>query len=179
MSNKKILIISILSMFTVILIVVGAILFSINRKQKMLIENVSIIKSDYAKFISNTSDSETIKTELNEKLTAFNNETYQEEHAEYQNILKKYDENIKYINKIVKDLEERCQYQYEDQMANLLCRGFDILYEESINSYITNISEYNDKITTYNETASKTYELHKLIYTNYIDYDNDGEYEGK
>jgi len=179
MSNKKILTISILSMFTVILIIVGLILFSVNRKQKMLIENVDIIKSNYAKFSSNTSDSEKIKEELTDKLTTFSNETYEEEHQEYQRILKEYDANIKYINEIVEDLEERCQYKYDDTITNLLCRGYDILYEESINSYITNVNEYNNKLTMYNDTADKKYNLHTLIYDKYIDYDKDGEYEGK
>lgn len=179
MSNKKILIISILSMFTVILIIVGMILFSVNKKQKMLIENVDIIKSDYAKFSSNTSDSEKIKEELTNKLTTFSNETYEEDHTEYQRILKEYDSNIKYINEIVEDLEEKCQYEYDDQMINLLCRGFDILYEESINAYITNVNEYNNKLSMYNDNRDKKYNLHTLIYDKYIDYDKDGEYEGK
>jgi hypothetical protein len=179
MNNKKVLIISILSVLTVLMIIVGLILFSINKKEQMLIDNVDIIKSNYAKFISNTADSDDIIKELEDLMKKFDNGTYEDEHDEFVKVLKKYDENIKYVESIVKDMESRCKYKYEDAVVTLLCKGYDIIYEETINLYISNINKYNNKLTTYNKTASKTYELHKLIYTNYIDYDNDGEYEGK
>ena len=61
----------------------------------------------------------------------------------------------------------------------MLCKGYDVIYEEAINSYITNINEYNDKVSKHNETATKRYDEHELVFTQYIDYDKDGQYEGK
>lgn len=179
MNNKRILTISILSMFTVIILTVAIILFSVNKREKMLTENMIMIKSNYANFSANISDNLEIRTELTNKITEFKAETYEEERGNFSDILNKYDKNIRYVDALVKDMESRCKYNYEDTTVKLLCRGYDALYEETINNYISSINAYNEKITKYNETAETKQELHTLIHKEYIDYDKDGEYEGK
>ena len=53
MSNKKTLIISILTMLSIVILVVGGILFALNNKEKTMQENMKMIKSDYANFSNN------------------------------------------------------------------------------------------------------------------------------
>ena len=179
MSNKKILIISIFSMFSVVMTIVAMIFFSINKSANAMTENIAMIKSNYANFSSNLSDTKEIKTNLLSKLSSFENGTYEEVHDNYVETLKEYDKNVKYIDSLVKDMEKRCKYKYEDITIQLLCKGYDALYEETINAYITNINNYNKKLTKYNETIEIPYKLHKPVYDKYIDYDKDGECEGK
>lgn len=179
MSNKKVLIVTTLSTLTILMLIIGGVLFSVNKQEKRLTENVGIIKSNYAKFTTNVTDNQEIKKELSDLMGDFNNETYKEKHEDYVKILNKYDNNIKYVDSIVKDMESRCKYKYEDAVVTLLCKGYDILYEETINTYITNVNKYNDKLSKYNEATGSKYKSHKLVYEKYIDYDKDGEYEGK
>ena len=179
MSNKKTLIISILAMLTIIILVIAIILFMVNKKEQTLQDNISMIKSNYANISHNMTDNDEIKKELLNQLETFNQETYPEEHGKFTSTLKKYDRNVKYVESLIKDMETRCGYKYDDITAKLLCQGYDTIYEETINSYIKIVNNYNDKLTKYNETVETPYKLHTPVYSDYIDYNKDGKFEGK
>lgn len=179
MSNKKILIISICSMLSVIMIIVGLIFFSINKRENTITENIAMIKSNFAIFSDKLRENNEITSSLLENVALFDKKTYEQEHENTTALLEQYDKNIKNIDFLVKDTKKRCEYKYEDITIQLFCKGYDAKYEETINGYIKNINNYNEKLTKYNETIDNPYELHKLVYDEYIDYDKDGKYEGK
>ena len=178
MSNKKTLIISILTMLSIVILVVGGILFALNNKEKTMQENMKMIKSDYANFSNNITDNEKIRKQLAEHISEFKNNTFKDEQGKYEETLKKYDKNIKYIDTLIKDLESRCKYEYEDKNTNILCKGFGGLYETTVNKYVAKVKAYNNLITQYNKTASSEESLYKAVYDNFIDYDKDGKYNG-
>jgi len=179
MSSKKTLIITILSTLTIIILIITIILFMVNKNERDMQENIRMIKSNYANISHNMTDNDEIKKDLLNQLSAFNNETYQEEHSKYKTTLKKYDRNVEYVEALIKDMEKRCKHNYDDITAKLLCQGYDTIYEETINSYIKVVNDYNSKLTKYNETAETPYKLHTPIYSDYIDYNKDGKFEGK
>lgn len=178
MSNKKTLIISIMVMLGIVILLVAIILFSFNNQEEELQENMQKIRSNYASFSTNITDNEQIRSELTSKLNEFNKISYEEEAGKFNDILKKYDKNIKYIDSVVEDMESRCKHKYEDLNTRILCKGYAGLYESTVNKYILKVKEYNDKVNAYNKKENKSYQLHKLVHENFIDYDEDGEYSG-
>lgn len=178
MNNKKTLIISILAMLTVLILVVAIIFFSLNNQEKTLRENMKMIKSNYANFSTNITDNEKIQQQLTDYIKDFNNKNYEDEQGHYVETLRKYDKNIKYIDSIIKDMESRCKHKYEDMNIKILCKGYDELYESTINEYVLKIKEYNDAVETYNKSKNTSHKTHTPLYDNLIDYNNDGKYNG-
>ena len=178
MSNKKTLIISIMVMLGIVILLVAIILFSFNNQEEELQKNMQMIRSNYASFSANITDNEQIRNELTSKIDEFDKTPYEEEIGKFQDILKKYDKNIKYLDSVVKDMESRCKHKYEDLNTRILCKGYDGLYESTVNKYVLKVKEYNDKVTAYNKKENKSYQLHKLVHEDFIDYVKDGEYSG-
>lgn len=178
MNNKKTLITSIMVIFGIVILLVAIILLSFNNREQQTQENMQKIRSNYASFSTNITDNEKIRKDLTEQIDNFDKVPYEDEIGNYKSTLKKYDKNIKYIDTIVKDMESRCQYKYEDLNTQILCKGYSGLYETTVNKYISKVKEYNDKITAYNKKENKTYELHKPVYEDFIDYDKDGKFSG-
>ena len=60
------------------------------------------------------------------------------------------------------------------------CKGYRDSYEQINNSYVRDVSEYNKNIDQYNKLVTSDKKIKKIITTrNYIDYNKDGEMEGK
>ena len=178
-NNKKILIISILFMLTFVFALIGVLLLLVNNQKNNLTNNIDKIQDNYVTFSSNLTPHIETRKALTEKLEIFDSEDYASHHEEYQQILKDYDKNLKHVKSIAKKFEPVCKIKYEDANANILCKSYQLLYEEMVNIYVTNIKEYNNKITEYNEKNGKDYKLHPMIFSDYIDYNKDGVYRGK
>lgn len=178
MNNKKTLIISILAMLGIIALFVAIILFILNNREKQLQENMKAIKSNYANFSTNIADNEQLRSNLTKHINEFDATPYEDEIGKYEDTLRKYDKNIQYLDSLVKDMESRCKYKYDDLNIQILCKGYDGLYEATVNKYITKIIEYNNKVTEYNQKANTTYEIHYPVHETLLDYNKDGKYSG-
>ena len=54
------------------------------------------------------------------------------------------------------------------------------MYEEMVNVYINDIKSFNKIIDKYNEDTNNNLEKYKSnLYSDYIDFDKDGVYNGK
>ena len=169
----------ILVILALIISVIGFILSRRNDEEETLQNNEEIIKENYTLLSTNSVANIEIRKELLTKINTFNKDTYKEEHENYLKVISKYEENIKKIDDNVNNMESRCDHEYEDATINIFCRGYDTLYEEIINIYVKTITEYNNKITDYNKTTKESYSLHKMLHTEYIDFNEDGIYQGK
>lgn len=169
----------ILVILALIISVIGFILSRRNNEEETLQNNEEIIKENYTLLSTNSVENIEIRKELLTKINAFNKDTYKDEHEEYLKVLTKYEENVKKIDENINNMESRCDHEYEDATINIFCRGYDALYEEIINIYVKTITEYNNKITDYNKTNQENYSLHKMLHTEYIDFNEDGIYQGK
>ena len=81
-------------------------------------------------------------------------------------------------------LRENCTIEYGDVNVNSKCTTFKANFEAAVNYYISDVNSYNLIVDEYNAwNTSGTYPvLNKasyVVYEDYIDYDEDGEYFGK
>lgn len=179
MKKKKNKLGVILLVLAVLITAVAIILAVVNKKEKTHLEDQQAIKDNYNLLSINVTNNITYRTELKKQLKESNNENYSEKHAEYLKLLNDYDNNIKAIELNYKEIDPRCDATYEEPTIEILCRGYKSIYEDTVNIYVALVSEYNNLITTYNEKSDVDYEQHTMLYSEYVDLNQNGEYQGK
>ena len=104
----------------------------------------------------------------------------------WNNFMKEYQSAIQLVYDKSKDLRENCNVVYGDAGINSKCTTFKANYEAAFNYYINDVKSYNEIVDEYNtwrKSQTKEYkEVNKasyVVYQDYIDYDEDGEYFGK
>ena len=155
---------------------------NIKEAQKEMNKNSEIIKNNYEKFTSSIEPYNKIRTDYITISSNFYYDTYKQKHEEYINILTKYNEIITEIDTAVDYIASRCDVIYKDSKTNSICSNYQKTYEKLINLYINDLSDYNNKITKYNEYKADTEETVSkflMIHQEYIDYNHDKIYEGK
>lgn len=177
--NKISVITIIMFVVTIAIIITGIIVANIVDEKRTIQKNIELIKYNYNQLTNDISEYNQIRTDLLTKLDNFIYENYSEEHTEYVELLTKYNENIKRIDSSVKNINDRCNIIYSDKTINVICRSYQNIYEKMVNLYVADLTNYNNKVTGYNEYKNETIELFEMIHKEYIDYNQDNKYEGK
>lgn len=138
---------------------------------------MGIIKDNYNELSIVVDEYNQIRTELSSKLNNFIYENNSKEQEEYIELLTKYN-NIKNIDKNIDNINSRCTTIYKDSDVNKICDTYKVLYKKLINLYVSDLTNYNNKIASYNEYKNKEISLFQLIHDNYINYNKDEVYEG-
>ena len=175
----RLLTIMILMILGVVMTIIAFAMSTTVNKDAITEKNKSKILEDYTALTTISSTNNEIRDELTTKLITFSIESYPEEHEEYVELLNKYNENITTITNHTIEMDKKCSKKIDDARIEVVCRSYKMLYEDVVNTYITNVNEYNNKIKTYNETAATPYNEFEPIKKEYIDYDKDGSYLGK
>ena len=172
-SSKKIMLIISVVLILVVVLVIGI----VNDKKKSS-KNMELIKDYYEELSTNVNKYNQIRSDLSNKLNNFIYADYSKEHDDYVLILNKYNNNIGLIDKSVKIINSNCNVIYSDISVNKICGSYKILYEKLVNLYVMDLNNYNSKISSYNEYKKENIELFTMIHNRYIDYNDDGKYEG-
>jgi len=177
MKKKNQLIIPIIIIFIISSIII--IVSNVNKARQNTKTNLNVIKSSYATLSSNIQEYNQIRERYNILSQEFILETYKNNHEEYTRVLTEYNDVIEKIDLSIISINSRCNQLYSDQEVNKICNNYRQIYEKLINLYITDLNNYNDNLTKYNEYKNDDIELFTLLHTNYIDYNSDGIYEGR
>ena len=100
---------------------------------------------------------------------------------EYEQLIKKFEEGYKALNGLCIG---KTYYKYE---VDNKCRAYEQNMEQITNNYIKNVEAINAKIEEYNKWAKEEEnkehkQLEKIVsklYTEYVDINSDGKFEGK
>lgn len=175
-NSKKIILIS--SLVLIIIIIVVILVMGIINDKKESSKNMELINDNYELLGTNVNEYNQIRSELSNKLNNFIYADYEKEHNEYVLILTKYNNNINLIDDNVKIIDSKCNVIYNDISVNKICDSYKVLYEKLINLYVMDLNNYNRKIGSYNEYKKEDISLFNMIHSEYIDYNDDGKYEG-
>ena len=178
-NNKKIKLIIIIGIILVTILILSLFIINIINDKKETNKNMDIINNNYNELSTNVKEYNQIRTELSSKLNNFIYEKYSEEHDSYVDILNRYNDNIKKIDLNIKNINDLCNVIYNDISVNKICNSYKDTYEKLINLYVSDLTNYNNKVSSYNEYKEADISLFELIHKDYIDYNNDKKYEGK
>lgn len=183
--KKKTKIIIITSIIIIILLIIGTFIVSMRKDKKKTNQVMDLILKDSKKFEDsvvsfNENRDNVYKTVFVETYY----DTIKESYETWNNQLKDYEKTVDQIEKNSKNLKKYCNGMYYSKAeVNQKCNDFTSLYEELINTFVSDITSYNQIIKEYNEYMKEnnsnetlnTYDTKKK----YIDYNKDKDYSGK
>lgn len=169
----------------IILILLGVVIFIAtdqNNKNMIDKQNTEIILERYKVFTEDASNYNEMKDQFEDKVLGISVLTEIDDNYEaYVNYLEEYIGSMDKIDEDSKELKELCiNHTYKDENAIKNCARFVLAYETAYNLLVNGLKEYNTLITNYNETYPDTAKnVVEDKYTNYIDFNGDGNYVGK
>ena len=113
-------------------------------------------------------------------------ETLRDNAEVWNTFMSNYAGSIQKVEENAKALKENCNIEYGDVKVSTKCTNFKANYEAAMNYYISDVNLYNQMVSEYEkyntENGGQYPNVNKaehVIYKDYIDYDEDGEYFGK
>ena len=177
MRSKKNTIIGVIVI--IIITIVSIIVLTVRKDLKEKNNNMEIIRKNYKSLITSIGNYNEIRNEYNEMSSVLIMDKYKDSHEKYVELLNKYNEEVKNINMYIDNINIRCNGLYKDSEINKICNTYKITYEKLVNLYVSDIDNYNEFIEKYNEYKKESLDKIEKIQKDYIDYNNDGKYEGR
>jgi len=159
-----------------------------NNQNKALASIKASIVEDYENFKIKIESFSTERIAVYEEL---NKITYLTELPKnYENLVNEYNNYEKIVKEIEyssEDLKENCfKQEYNEKEITNKVSAFTINYEQAVNYYIQDVEKLNEKIRSYNDWVQntqvtntyQTLEEFKSAYTEYVDVNGDGIYNG-
>ncbi len=180
MKNKKVVIIvSVIVVLFISLIIFGVIAFkSIQKDKEETIETMNYITDNYKELSDNVTKYNKMRNDLINASKELMLDNYESVYENYTIFMKDYNDLIKEIDSNVSNIDSKCGHKYPDKEVNNKCDFYKNLYEKIVNLYVNDIKNYNNFIKTFNDYRNVEVPFIELVHDNFIDYDNDGKFEG-
>jgi len=162
----------------VITIIIVIFIINIIKSKKETQSNIKIINAAYEYLSLDVKNYNEIRKEYLDMSTNFILEEYEKEHEKYISLLTKYNNVVEQIDSHIYDINPRCNQLYYDTNTNSICSSYKVLYEKLINLYVSDLTSYNHKLEEYNQYKNNNLDYFEMIHNDYIDYNDDGIYEG-
>lgn len=186
-SNKKFLIMAGIIFVVIILTIIFLWIFvkNIQEDRVQTLKTMENIKEKYKAFSPMVEEFTTKRASFygmkEEKMYL---ESIEQNREEIINLMKEYESLVLKVHNDNNYLEENCKRKYSDNRVNNTCNLFKQGYEAVMNYYMTDLKVYNEFVESYNTWAKENENETSLdiisfsLYSNYIDYDQDGSYLG-
>lgn len=140
----------------------------------------------YLKFNEEVDKFSTLRNELYQNKENLYLETLRDNASTWNTFIDNYKAEIMKVEETAKILKENCDLEYGDVNVSSKCTTFKANYEAAHNYYISDVKMYNEMVKNYEEYNREHGNQYSTVneatygpYTDYIDYDKDGEYFGK
>ncbi len=180
MKNKKILVaVGIIFAFFIALILFFVIVLkNIQKDKKETINDMNYITDNYKVLSDNVTKYNKMRNDLISASKDLMLDNYVSVYENFTIFMSDYNNLIKDIDESVKNIDTKCGQKYPDNEVNNKCDYYKNMYEKIINLYVGDIKNYNNFIKSYNDYMHVEVPFIELIHGDYIDYDNDGVFEG-
>ena len=174
--------------FSFILIIAGGVssfVLGLKKDQETILNRINYVNDEFEIFSTNSSVFENYRNELyNVVLSNVYYDTMYDEDKTVKNKLSNYENLVDQLTKNTKKLNRLCEdVYYPDSKVNTKCSNYKLIYEQVINYFVSDINVYNENVKKYNEyqkNNNSDLRVDKYKTTKeYIDYNNDNEYDGK
>ena len=166
-------------MIVIILTIIIIVIIGITKEKQETKNNMKVIELSYSSLTENIKKYNDIRTKYTDLLNNLFLEKYMDSHEEFTSLLTDYNKNIMSIDLAITNINLKCNHLYKDTNINKICNSYKPLYEKLINLYVTDMNNYNNTVTKYNEYKNDDIPLFEMIHKEYIDYNKDGIYEGR
>ena len=148
-------------------------------------KRIDIVNNEFEVLSTNTSIFESVRDELyNKVLSNVYFDTMYKDDEKVKEKLSNFENLVDELEKTTVTLDNLCKnVYYPDIETNTKCNNYKSIYEQVNNYFISDIAVYNKNIDKYNDYQKSKNSDSKLekykIRRDYIDYNNDGKYDGK
>ena len=160
-------------------------LTGLKQDREKVLARMGDVTAEYEKFNTNVSLYGDYREDLHESLfeNLFLETMYTSDKLVKEELLK-YENRVDEIALSVNVLDDLCKNVYYPKSdVNNMCKNYKTMYEQVVNYFVMDISDYNDNVKKYEEYRKsinsdqvvKKYESKK----DFIDYNNDGAFDGK
>ena len=164
---------------------VSSFLLGLKADREETYNRMIIVDDEFESFSTNTTAFEEFRDSLyNDFLGNIYYDSMYKEDKKIKNKLSNYENMVDQMEKSVLKLDGLCEdVYYPLSKTNSECINYKSIYEQVNNYFISDINLYNKNVDKYNSYQKKEksnlmiskYKMSK----NYIDYNNDGKYDGK
>ena len=164
---------------------VSSFVIGLQEDHKETYKRIEDVNNSFENFSTNTSVFETFRDDLyNVILGNTYYDTMYEDDSLIKNKLSNYEHLVDELMKNTYELNHLCEdMYYPDSSVNNKCNNYKSIYEQVMNYFVSDIQLYNRIVVKYNEYQSSKASLLRIReYTtnkDYIDYNNDGKFDGK
>ncbi len=183
--KKKIIIITIVGLLflSFVIFVLSFILGFLEDKDQTRKE-MKKIQKEYTSFKSSIESYNTARDRVYQEIfDVLYFDTMEVTDASNRKILEETEAIVQNVSKTSSSLKKACEgVIYPDASINTKCSSFALAYEQVVNSYVSDIENFNEQIKKYNEWAAPQQRQQLSSYQTklkYIDYNKDKEYSGK
>jgi hypothetical protein len=153
--------------------------------KQQILNRIDDVGDEFEVFSANTSIFEEYRESLYEEiLEGVVCDSLKDNAKKVNNKLSNYENLVDELEKTTVTLDNLCKnVYYPDIETNTKCNNYKSIYEQVNNYFISDIAVYNKNIDKYNDYQKSKNSDSKLekykIRRDYIDYNNDGKYDGK
>ncbi len=164
---------------------VSSFLMGLRTDKQMINKRMIDVSNEFEDFSTNTSLFETARDNLYEEiLSNLFFDTMQQNDQIAKTRFSNYENMVDEISKQVKQLDHLCSdVYYPDSSVNNKCSNYQLIYEQVVNYFISDVKVYNENIKKFNEYQKSIYSgvsLEEYSTTKkFIDYNKDKQYDGK
>lgn len=184
MKKNKVIIISV-SVVTILILLITFFVISIRKDKEKTKKVMDTIVKKYDVFEKRVVKFNEVRDEI--YTTVFADTYYdviKESYTDNNNRMKGLEKTINDVEKSASKLKEYCRNAYYSSSdVNRKCSSFKSLYEEVVNSFVSDVDKYNKVLDNYNNYIKEAggNEILEKYSTKkkYIDFDGDKEFVGK
>lgn len=164
---------------------VSSFLIGLRQDRQETYYRMNLVYDEFEVFSANTSVFEEFRDDLyNISFSNLYYDTMPMNDYTIKNKLSNYERIVDELEKNMENLKKLCNNMYyPESNANSQCVNYKSIYEQVVNYFVSDIHFYNDNIEEYNEYQISLGSMLRLrtyhIDRDYIDYNEDGTYDGK
>lgn len=164
---------------------VSSFVISLKADREKTEKRMASVVDSFEVFSANTSVFESYRDELyTEVLSNVYYDTMYLEDSTVKNKLSNYENLVDQLKKNTLELNKLCaDVYYPDGAVNNKCHNYKSIYEQVVNYFVSDIKIYNNNVKKYNDYQASVGSMLKIndyqSKKTYIDYNNDGKYDGK
>lgn len=175
-------------MLSFVLLISGGVtsfLVSLKEDRELTLKRMVVVNDEFEDFSNSTTSFESYRDELyNNVLGSLYYDSLGADDANIKNVLSNYEAMVDSLEKKAKSLDNLCKnVYYPDSSVNSKCNNYKSIFEQVNNFFVGDIALYNKNIDSYNTFQLSNGSTVQLQYyttkKEYIDYDDNGTYDGK
>lgn len=176
--SKKIIFVIITIITIIVVAIIISFIIKINKENDKLNDMMEQITESYQLLETNINTYNGNRKTLSESLDNYYIENLDKDYDNYIKLLSEQEDTIEAMHTSIDEISKNCKDRlFSRKKVNNICSTYQEYYEMVVNIFMNDQTQVNKMIKKYNENTNEPLEEYQPTkITDYIDYNQDGEY---